>query len=178
MMRSRYRAFTAKMYTRAIQGHIGGNMSAPELMGHVAIPYNWKEFVFHLGCSLNIKSIFETGPIARGRASNEGRQTISSHLSTVVVKSQMKKNAVTIYQRQGKCITTAIGSMTKMLFFLVHLSPAQDQGLQFWQTKSNAIFIHDPVPADCIYRLISQIGDRILFERLHTSTCTTGNFLE
>ena len=36
---------------RAIQGHIGVQMMAPDLMGHVAIPYSWKEFVFHRGWS-------------------------------------------------------------------------------------------------------------------------------
>ena len=42
----------------------GGNMIAPELMGNVAIPYNRKAFVFHRGCSFNIKSILETELIA------------------------------------------------------------------------------------------------------------------
>ena len=32
---------------RAIQGHTGGNCMAPELMGHVAIPHKWKEFLYH-----------------------------------------------------------------------------------------------------------------------------------
>ena len=35
-------------------------------------------------------------------------------------------------------------------------------------TMSHAIIAHSPVPADCIYRVISQNGDRILFERLST----------
>ena len=35
------------------------------------------------------------------------------------------------------------------------LSRAQDQGLRFWQTKSNAITVHNLVPADCIYKVIS-----------------------
>ena len=60
---------------RAIQEHTG-NMIALKLMGHVAIPCNWKEFVFHRGCSFNINSILETGLIAGGRESKEGRQTI------------------------------------------------------------------------------------------------------
>ena len=47
-------------------------------------------------------------------------------------------------------------------------SRAQDQGLQFWQTKSHAIFVHHHVPAECIYIAISQSGDRIRFERLST----------
>ena len=36
---------------RAIHGHAGGNLITLELMGHVAIPYKWKEFLFHRGCS-------------------------------------------------------------------------------------------------------------------------------
>ena len=59
------------IYIRAIQGHTGGNKIAPELMGHVAIPYNRKELVFHRGCSFNIKSILETGLIAGGKESKE-----------------------------------------------------------------------------------------------------------
>ena len=57
-----------------------------------------------------------------------------------------------------KCTTKVTGSEIKML----------DQGLQFWQTKSHAIIVHSPVSADGIYRVISQNGDRILFERLST----------
>ena len=34
------------LYIRAIQGHTGGKLIAPELLGHVGIPYNWKEFPF------------------------------------------------------------------------------------------------------------------------------------
>ena len=40
--------------------------------------------------------------------------------------------------------------------------------MQFWQTKSFAIITHATVPGDCIYRVISQNGDRVLFERLAT----------
>ena len=54
--------------------------------------------------------------------------------------------------------------------YRVKLSRARDQGLQFWQTKSYAIIVHSPVSPDCIYRVISQNGDRILFERLSIST--------
>ena len=38
---------TSFLYIRAAQGHTGGNVTAPELMGHVAAPFKWKEFLFH-----------------------------------------------------------------------------------------------------------------------------------
>ena len=52
--------------------------------------------------------------------------------------------------------------------YWVKLSRAQDQGLPSWQTKSHATIVHNPVLADCIFKVISQNGDRILFERLST----------
>ena len=64
------------LYIRAIQGHTGGNVTALELMGHVAIPYKWKEFLFHRGCSYDVTSILKSGLNTGGRESKEGRQTI------------------------------------------------------------------------------------------------------
>ena len=32
-------------------------MISPEMLGHVLIPHNWKEFVFHRGCLFNLTSI-------------------------------------------------------------------------------------------------------------------------
>ena len=34
--------------------------------------------------------------------------------------------------------------------YCIKFSRAQDQGLQFWQTKSHAIIVRSPVPANCI----------------------------
>ena len=45
-------------YLRAIQGHYGGISVDPELMGHTRIPFHWKEYIFHRGCSFSIQPIF------------------------------------------------------------------------------------------------------------------------
>ena len=52
--------------------------------------------------------------------------------------------------------------------FWVRLSKAQDQGLEFWQTKSFAIMIYATIPGDCIDRVTSQNGERVIFKRLET----------
>ena len=54
-------------YLRAIQGHTGRMIIAPELMRHVLLPDKWKEFIYHKGCSFNMNSILEHGLIARGK---------------------------------------------------------------------------------------------------------------
>ena len=55
-----------------------------------------------------------------------------------------------------------------MLFIVRSYLEHKIQGLQVWQTKSDAIIVHDPVPANCIYRVFFQNRGRILFERLST----------
>ena len=44
---------------------------------------------------------------------------------------------------------------------------AQDEGLEFWQTKSFAIMTYATIP-DSIDRVTVQDGDRVIFERLET----------
>ena len=48
--------------------------------------------------------------------------------------------------------------------YLIKLSRAQDQGLRFWKTKSFAIITDTTVLGDCIDRVTSQKGDRVIFE--------------
>ena len=47
------------LYFRAVQGHTGGEMIPPEMLGHSLIPPNWKEFVFHRRCSIQFAIHFE-----------------------------------------------------------------------------------------------------------------------
>ena len=52
--------------------------------------------------------------------------------------------------------------------YCVRLSKAQDQGLEFWQTKAFAIMTYATIPGDCIDKITSEEGNRVLFERLET----------
>ena len=49
---------------RAIERHTGRDVIEPELMGHVATLFDWKQFLFHRRCSFNLESILEAGLIA------------------------------------------------------------------------------------------------------------------
>ena len=63
------------MYVRAIQGHSGGELIAPELMNYVAVPLRWKELKYHVGSSFTVSSILQAGLIVVGKDSTEGWQT-------------------------------------------------------------------------------------------------------
>ena len=88
---------------------------------------------------------------------------ISARLGTI----QTEKNLAMTYQSREKYTITVSGQHAGRRL-LDQFSRAQDKGLRFWQTRSHAVIVYSPVPADCIYKVISQKGERTLFERLST----------
>ena len=135
-------------YFRAIQGHTGGHMIAPELMGHVALPYKWKEFLFHRGCSYNVQPILKSGLIAGGRGSKQGGQTIFfTPLNPFGPNPDEEKLSDDLSKRRKAQYKTNQDAV-----YRINLARAQDKGLQFWQTRSHAIIVCSTVPVDCIYK--------------------------
>ena len=141
---------------------LGGNLMAPELMGHVAIPQKRKEFLFHRGCLFNVTSILKAGLIAGGRESKEGRHTIfftplnpfgdnPDEEERWPIKIEKNTPLQQVEEHSGRRLLRQFSTSTR-------------ERLRFWQTTS-----HDVIaPADCICKVISQKGQRTLFERLST----------
>ena len=163
-------------YFRAIQGHTGGIPIDPELMECIRIPFNWKRFIYHRLCSFTIQSILENGLITGGHESD--KFNLSWRMDRFWVdmvftplnpfggdSEEERRDDYTVPQKNSLPLSLQTKSRCCVLY---KISRAQDQGLQFWQTKSHAIIVHSPVPANCICWVISQNGDRILIERLST----------
>ena len=55
-----------------IQGHSGGAKVGPTLLDNEQIPYKWSEYLYHVGCSLYMRSITQSGLIAGGTDAKEG----------------------------------------------------------------------------------------------------------
>ena len=66
-----------KFFTfRALQGHSGRNPIDPSLQDNVLIPNNFFEYIYHIGCAVNLHSITNSGLIAGGQNSSRDRQTV------------------------------------------------------------------------------------------------------
>ena len=60
--------------------------------------------------------------------------------------------------------------------YWIHLSTAQDAGLEFWQTGSNDIITYQSVPKECVVNVVSESGkNRIVRATAHTSRTTKRN---
>ena len=48
-------------YLRALQGHSGRNFIDPSLQDNVLIPDGFFEYIYHVGCAINLHSIINSG---------------------------------------------------------------------------------------------------------------------
>ena len=142
----------ALLYVRAIQGDTGGYSIEPELMGHVVIPFNWKQILFHRGCSFNLKSILEAGLIGGGKESREGRQTVF-FTPLAPRREEIEEDFKHDLSKPRKVHHKTDGKRAQDAVYWIHLANT------FWQTISHAIIACKTVPPDCIERMIFQKGE-------------------
>ena len=63
------------LYLRALQGHSGRSLLDPTLQDNVVIPSNFFQYLYHVGCAINLHSIINSGLIPGGQILNN-RQTV------------------------------------------------------------------------------------------------------
>ena len=116
-----------------------------EVLNRVAIPPRWNDDLYHVGSSFTVNSILPCG-----KDTKEGRHTVFFTLldpaadDTEEEHDESKKPRKVHYKNKWTFSLDAI--------CWVNLGKAQDKGLQFWQTRSRAIILHDSVPVDCIQK--------------------------
>ena len=64
------------LYLRALQSHSGRNPNDASLQDNVLIPNNFFEYICHIGCSINLHSITNSGLIPGGQILSKERQTV------------------------------------------------------------------------------------------------------
>ena len=65
----------AILYLRALHGHSGRNLIDPTLQDNVLIPDGVLQYIYHVGCAINLHSIINSGLIPGSQNLSE-RQTI------------------------------------------------------------------------------------------------------
>ena len=57
----------AILYLRALQGHSGRSLIDPTLQDNVIIPSGFFQYIYHVGCAINLRSIISSGLIPGGQ---------------------------------------------------------------------------------------------------------------
>ena len=63
------------LYLRALQGHSGRSFIDPTLQDNVVISGNFFQYIYHVGCAINLHSIINSGLIPGGQNLSK-RQTV------------------------------------------------------------------------------------------------------
>ena len=153
-------------YFRSLQGHSGRNPIDPTLQDNVLIPNTFFEYIYHIGCVINLHSITHSGLIPGEQNLSKERQY--SLLFTAV--SPMNKEHKDPYKLD---LTKARLAWYKQktwkrhqdTVYWVDIQLPQRKGLNFYQTRSNAIILYDTLPAYCIPKVVRMETGEFFFTK-------------
>ena len=127
---------------RAIQGHSGSTIN-PALQDNVLLPEDFTEYMHHVGNGKVLRSTVIHGLIPGGVSLKTGRQAV---FFTVVnpmhnqdglgeTLCDLSQARIAPYRKTWKSFQNTV--------FWCNLKLAQQRGLQFCQTRSNAVILYD-----------------------------------
>ena len=156
------------LYLRALQGHSGRNIIDPTLQDNVVIPSNFFQYIYHVGCAINLHSIINSGKIPGGQNLNN-RQTVfflpvdpvdKKHKDPVTIGLNAPRHAQYMHKTWKKHQNTV---------YWVDINLALKKRLKFYQIRSNAVILHETLPACCIPKVVRmEIGD-VINEKVYAS---------
>ena len=132
------------LYLRALQGHSGRNPMDPSLQDIVLIPDNFFEYIYHIGCAINLHSIMNSGLIPGGQNLSK-RQTVFFMPVDPMNKEHKDSDTVGLKApRLARYLQTAWKKHQNTVYW-VDIKLAQKKRFKFYQTRSTAIILqHTP----------------------------------
>ena len=156
------------LYLRALQGHSGRSLIDPSLQDNVLIPNNFFEYIYHIGCAINLHSNMNSGLIPRGQILSK-RQTVFFTSVDPMNKEYKDPDRIDLeaprlaWHKQKKL------KKNQDAVYWVDIKLALKKGFEFSQTRSNAIILYDTLPACCIPKAIKMETGEIIYEKVFAS---------
>ena len=129
---------------------------------------NFFEYIYHVGCAINLHSIINSGLIPGGQNLNN-RQTVfflpvnpmdKEHKDPETIDLEAPRFAQYMHKAWKKHQNTV---------YWVEKQVAQRKGLKFYQTRSNAIILYDTLPAYSIPNVVVMESGEIIYEKVFVS---------
>ena len=156
------------LYLRALQGHSGRNLIDPSSQDNVLIPDYFFECIYHVGCAINLHSIINSGSIPGGQILSK-RQTVfflpvdsmdKEHKDLGTIDLEAPRLAQYMHKAWKKHQNTV---------YWVDINFALKKGLKFYQRRSNAINLHETLPAYCIPKVVRMEIGEVICEKVYAS---------
>ena len=134
------------MYLRTIQGRSGSTIN-PALQDNVLLPEGVTEYVHHVGNGKELRSIVNHGLTPGGVSLRTGRQAVFfTVVNPMDNQGGLGGNPVRLVTSKNPYTNTWKHFQDIVCWCALKL--AQRRGLQFYQTRSNAVILHDTLPAE------------------------------
>ena len=150
------------LYLRALQGHSRRNLIDPSSQNNVLIPNDFFEYINHIGSAINLHSIMNSGLIPGGSK----RQTV--FFMPVEPMNKEHKDPDTVDLKAPRLAQYMHNAWKKHqnTVYWVDINLALKKGLKFYQTQSNAIILHNTLPAYCIPKVVRMETGEIIYEKV------------
>ena len=141
------------VHFRALQRHSGRNLIDPLLQDNVVIQSNFFQFIYHVGCALNLHSIISSGLIPGGQSLSK-RQTVFFLPVVRLDKNHKDPDVIDLsVPRHAQYLHNAWKRHQDAVYW-VDINLAIEERLQFYQTRPNAIILQQTLPAYCIPKVV------------------------
>ena len=158
----------AIFYLRALQGHSGRNPIDPSLQDNVRIPNNLFEYIYHIGCAINLHSMTNSGLTPRGQNLSKRQTVFFLHVNPMVKEHKDPETVDLKVPRLAQYMQTAWKKHQNTVYW-VDIRHTQKKGLKIYQTRSNVIILYNTFPAYCILKTIKMETGEIINEKVFES---------
>ena len=153
------------LYLRALQGHSGRNLIDPSVQDNVVIQSGFFHHIYHIGCAFNLHSIINSGLIPGGQNLNN-RQTVFFLLVDPMSKNHKDPDTIDLHAPRHAQYMHKAWKRHQNAVYWVDINLALKKGLKFFQTRSNAIILHETLPAYCIPKVVRMETGEVIYEKV------------
>ena len=122
----------------------------------------------HIGCAFNLHSIINSGLLPGGQNSSK-RQTVFFLPVDPMDKSHKDPDDIDLFVPRHAQYLHNAWKRHQDAVFLVDINLAIKKGLQFYQTRSNAIILQETLPAYCLPKVVRLKTGEVLYEKVYMS---------
>ena len=158
------------VYFRALQGHSGRSLIDLALQDSVVIPDGFFKYICHVGCAFNLLYIISSGLILGGQSLSK-RQTVFFLPVDLMDKEQLDPKTIDLKAPRLAQYMHEAWKKHQNTVYWVDINLAIEKGLKFYQTRSNAIFLQETLPAYCIPEVVRMEPGEVICEKY---TCHLG----
>ena len=129
---------------------------------------NFFQYNYHVGCAINLHSIINSGLIPGGQ-NLSNRQTVFFLLVDPMDKNHKDPDTMDLSVPRHAQYMHEAWKRHQDAVYWVDINLAVRKELKFYQTRSNAIILHETLPAYCIPKVVRMESGEVIYDKVYMS---------